>query len=93
MTFDNVRKKSLADIWRHSEAFNRVRGTASMPKPCNGCECAEINWGGCRCQALSIPGDAAATGPACALSPNHGRMRELASTTSANNFRFRRIGG
>lgn len=93
MTFENVRKKTLADIWQNSEAFNRFRGTQWMPKPCNGCERAEIDWGGCRCQALSILGDATATDPACALSPHHAKMRELASSPATSTFRFRRIGG
>ena len=93
MVFENVRKKSLQDIWKNSEAFNRFRGTNWMPKPCNGCERAEVDWGGCRCQALSIVGDASATDPACSLSPNHDRMRELAATPPTSTFRFRRIGG
>ena len=52
-------------------AFNRFRGTGWMPAPCQGCERAELDWGGCRCQAFALLGDAAATDPACALSPHH----------------------
>lgn len=94
MTFASVRKASLATIWGQDDAFNRFRGTAWMPSPCQGCERAEIDWGGCRCQALAITGDAAATDPVCSLSPSHGRMAELAADTpSRPGFRFRRIGG
>jgi len=94
MTFDNVRKKKLGEIWRASEAFNRFRGTDWMPAPCKGCERAEIDWGGCRCQALAVTGNAAATDPACALSPDHARMAELAAAPATTpGFRFRRIGG
>jgi pyrroloquinoline quinone biosynthesis protein E len=93
LTFDNVREKSLGEIWRASEAFQKFRGTAWMPKPCKGCERAEIDWGGCRCQAFAVTGKAEATDPACALSPEHGKMRELATASSSNTFRFRRIGG
>lgn len=94
MTFDNVRKTSLPDIWNRSEAFNRFRGTAWMPKPCQGCDRAEVDWGGCRCQALGIAGDASATDPACALSPLHERMKDLAGEVATKpGFRFRRIGG
>lgn len=97
LTFDNVKERSLADIWEKSEAFEKFRGTAWMPKPCQGCERAEIDWGGCRCQAFAITGRAEATDPACALSPDHPRLRELAKADAAaatsNGFRFRRIGG
>src|SRR4051794_16881334 len=69
--FPNVREVSLRDAWENSEAFNRFRGTGWMPAPCQGCERAELDWGGCRCQAFALLGDAAATDPACALSPDH----------------------
>ena len=65
-----------------------------MPEPCKGCDRAEVDWGGCRCQALEITGNAAATDPACALSPEHARMKELATQPPTRpGFRFRRIGG
>jgi pyrroloquinoline quinone biosynthesis protein E len=41
-----------------------------MPEPCRSCERREIDWGGCRCQAFALTGDAARTDPACALSPD-----------------------
>jgi PqqA peptide cyclase len=94
LTFDNVKKKPLGTIWENSDAFNRFRGTEWMPEPCKGCERAEVDWGGCRCQALEITGNAAATDPACALSPEHARMKALATEVPARpGFRFRRIGG
>jgi len=31
----------------------------------------EVDFGGCRCQALALTGDAAATDPVCHLSPHH----------------------
>jgi len=52
-------------------AFERFRGTAWMPEPCRSCERREVDWGGCRCQAFALTGDAARTDPACALSPHH----------------------
>jgi len=42
-----------------------------------------VDWGGCRCQALAVVGDAAATDPACALSPKHGLLRALADAASS----------
>src|SRR6185503_20979263 len=71
LTFANVREKSLAEIWQRDAAFEKFRGTDWMPTPCQGCERAEVDWGGCRCQAFALVGNAAATDPVCALSPNH----------------------
>jgi len=70
-TFDSVRERALRDIWRDSEAFNRFRGEAWMPEPCRGCDRRAVDFGGCRCQAFHLTGDAAATDPTCALAPAH----------------------
>jgi pyrroloquinoline quinone biosynthesis protein E len=69
MRFENVRARSLDWIWRESESFNCFRGTAWMPEPCRSCPQNEIDWGGCRCQAALITGNAAETDPVCSLSP------------------------
>ena len=71
LTFDNVRNRPLADIWRQGEAFLRFRGTDWMPDPCKSCSFREIDFGGCRCQAALLTGDAAVTDPVCGLSPHH----------------------
>lgn len=91
--FDNVRQRSLGDIWRNSDAFNRFRGTDWMPEPCRSCDRKEIDWGGCRCQAFAITGDAARTDPACALSEDHERLVTVAndeSAASVDGFVYRR---
>ncbi|XVU29577.1 pyrroloquinoline quinone biosynthesis protein PqqE [Actinoplanes sp. CA-054009] len=62
---------TLEEIWFDSELFNRFRGTAWMPDPCRGCDLREVDFGGCRCQAFQLTGDAAATDPVCTLSPHH----------------------
>ncbi|MEJ3744914.1 pyrroloquinoline quinone biosynthesis protein PqqE [Actinomycetes bacterium KLBMP 9797] len=67
----SVRFDSLADIWYAGAAFNRFRGTRWMPEPCRSCALREVDFGGCRCQAYQLTGDAAQTDPACALSPHH----------------------
>jgi PqqA peptide cyclase len=72
IAFPSVRDASLADIWYRSEAFNRFRGTEWMAEPCRSCERREIDWGGCRCQAFLLPGDAGRAAPVCALAPDHG---------------------
>lgn len=92
--FDNVRQRSLADIWLHSDAFNAFRGTDWMPEPCRSCARKEIDWGGCRCQAFAITGDAARTDPACALSEDHDRLVAIANDeaqTDSRDFVYRKF--
>jgi PqqA peptide cyclase len=78
LEFWSVRDQPLAQIWQSSPAFAAFRGTGWMPEPCRSCEMREIDYGGCRCQAMAIAGDAAATDPACELSPQHALMQTLA---------------
>jgi PqqA peptide cyclase len=78
LTFDNVRDKPLAEIWLQGQAFERFRGTDWMKEPCRSCERREIDWGGCRCQAFALAGDAAAADPACVKSSRHAEMAALA---------------
>ena len=79
LEFWNVRDRSLGEIWRDSPAFRAFRGTEWMQEPCRSCERREIDWGGCRCQALALIGDAAATDPACHKSPHHARIAAMAA--------------
>src|ERR687889_2119125 len=85
LEFPNVRERSLDWIWHESDAFARFRGTDWMQEPCRTCPLGrqEVDWGGCRCQALRLAGDAAATDPVCRFSPHHDRVvaaREPART-------------
>ena len=89
MVFPNIRSTRLRAAWEDSEAFNRFRGTAWMPSPCQGCEHAERDWGGCRCQAFALIGDAAATDPACALSPHHALLGAAIAEASDSAFIYR----
>jgi PqqA peptide cyclase len=70
LRFDNVRDQSLAWIWSNSDSFNRFRGTGWMPEPCRSCPERERDFGGCRCQAALLTGNAANTDPVCMLSPH-----------------------
>lgn len=87
---------NLSRIWHESSAFNAFRGTDWMREPCRSCDRQEIDWGGCRCQAMAIAGDAAATDPACIKSPLHERMAaligEAIETATSDAFIYRRIG-
>jgi pyrroloquinoline quinone biosynthesis protein E len=69
--FDNVRERSLEWIWVHSSAFNKFRGTEWMLEPCRSCPQKKIDFGGCRCQAMLLTGDPAATDPTCVYSTHH----------------------
>ncbi|WP_421993117.1 pyrroloquinoline quinone biosynthesis protein PqqE [Roseococcus sp.] len=89
MRFPNIRDNSLEAAWTGSDAFNAYRGTAWMPKPCQGCAHAERDWGGCRCQAFALTGDAAKTDPACALSPDHGLLAAAVAEAGETRFRYR----
>jgi pyrroloquinoline quinone biosynthesis protein E len=71
LEFENVGEKSLESIWRESPSFQRFRGEEWMPEPCRSCERRAEDFGGCRCQALLLTGDATATDPACSLAPAH----------------------
>jgi pyrroloquinoline quinone biosynthesis protein E len=67
-----------------------------MQAPCRTCDRREIDYGGCRCQAQALAGDAAATDPVCGLSPHRARVNEMttAETGAAPPmFRYRRYGG
>jgi len=99
LRFDNVRSRSLGWVWAESEAFNRFRGTGWMPEPCRSCEFRELDFGGCRCQAALMTGDAGATDPACELSPHREKLAafvareqqdpQLAFETSIDRLAFR----
>jgi len=72
MSFENVRDKTLAWIWQESSSFQKFRGEDWMPEPCRSCDRRGEDFGGCRCQAFLLTGDALATDPACSLAPSHG---------------------
>jgi PqqA peptide cyclase len=74
LRFENVRTRKLDWIWHESESFNRFRGTEWMPEPCQSCPQKEIDFGGCRCQAALLTGNAANTDPVCDLSPNRAKV-------------------
>jgi pyrroloquinoline quinone biosynthesis protein E len=71
MEFASVRQHPLEWIWRESGAFQRFRGEEWMPEPCRSCDRRTEDFGGCRCQAFLLTGDANATDPVCQLSPDH----------------------
>jgi PqqA peptide cyclase len=89
LEFWNVRGHSLADIWRASPAFSAFRGTDWMQEPCKSCERREQDFGGGRCQAFLITGDARAADPVCHLSPQHALVEQLAAVREDTAYSYR----
>ena len=85
MQFPNVREHSMQHIWYDSFGFNRYRGYDWMPEPCRSCDEKERDFGGCRCQAFMLTGDAGKADPVCSKSADHGIIlaaREEAETAT-----------
>ena len=92
LEFWSVRDHSLADIWTSSPAFNAFRGTSWMKEPCVSCPRREQDFGGCRCQAFALTGDAAAADPVCHLSPAHAVVESLAGACEDRPYSYRHMG-
>jgi PqqA peptide cyclase len=91
LEFWSVRDHSLADIWANSPAFNAFRGTDWMAEPCRSCARRELDFGGCRCQAFALTGNAAATDPVCHLAPDHNVVAALAAVQEDVPYVYRRL--
>jgi pyrroloquinoline quinone biosynthesis protein E len=91
LEFWSVRAHRLAEIWQHSPAFNAFRGTAWMKQPCASCPRREQDFGGCRCQAFALTGDAAATDPVCHFSPRRPHVTALAAVQDDAPYVYRHI--
>ncbi|MEZ0000293.1 pyrroloquinoline quinone biosynthesis protein PqqE [Sinorhizobium fredii] len=92
LSFATVRAGSLAEIWYESDAFNAYRGDAWMPDLCRSCERKKVDFGGCRCQAMALAGDASATDPVCVRSPLRDRLTretDRLSTLSSDTLIYR----
>ncbi|HVZ52197.1 MAG TPA: pyrroloquinoline quinone biosynthesis protein PqqE [Pseudolabrys sp.] len=89
LEFWNVREHSLGEIWRASPAFNAFRGDDWMQEPCKSCALKEKDFGGCRCQAFLIAGDARAADPVCHLSPQHALLGTLTAEAADSPYSYR----
>jgi len=85
LVFDNVREHSLESIWRESSAFLKFRGESWMPEPCRSCDRRTEDFGGCRCQAFLLTGDASATDPVCSLAPSHAVVEKAVVAAQGEN--------
>ncbi len=84
LSFENVREKTLAWIWQESSSFQRFRGEDWMPEPCRSCDRRTEDFGGCRCQAFLLTGDAMVTDPACSLAPVHSIVESAVREANSN---------
>ncbi len=91
LEFWSVREHSLAEIWANSPAFNAFRGTEWMREPCASCSRREIDFGGCRCQAFALTGDARAADPVCHLAPRHEEVTALAAIRNDGPYAYRQM--
>jgi PqqA peptide cyclase len=91
LEFANIREQPLEWIWSESDAFARFRGTDWMQEPCRTCPLGrqQVDWGGCRCQALRLTGDAAAADPVCRFSAHHDRVVAARESAQTNEFVYR----
>ncbi|AYH42652.1 pyrroloquinoline quinone biosynthesis protein PqqE [Azoarcus sp. DN11] len=83
LEFPTVREKSLAWLWDESPTFRKFRGDEWMREPCRSCSDKETDFGGCRCQAFLLTGDAANADPACSRSPHHHLIGEAVERAHA----------
>ncbi|HYL86569.1 MAG TPA: pyrroloquinoline quinone biosynthesis protein PqqE [Candidatus Angelobacter sp.] len=83
LKFENVKNRGLREIWEHSEAFQKFRGEDWMQEPCKSCGRRAQDFGGCRCQALLLVGDAAATDPVCSLAPQRPKVDAILAQINA----------
>jgi pyrroloquinoline quinone biosynthesis protein E len=83
MAFENVKDRSLSEIWESSAAFQKFRGQDWMQEPCRSCDRRDLDFGGCRCQAMLLADDAAATDPVCSLSPMRNKVDVILSRVPA----------
>src|SRR5262249_7617571 len=83
LRLENVRARDLSWIWGESESFNRFRGTEWMPEPCRSCPQKEIDFGGCRCQAALLTGNARNNHPVCEISPHRDVVEDVLRTKNS----------
>ncbi|NRF70992.1 pyrroloquinoline quinone biosynthesis protein PqqE [Aquincola sp. S2] len=83
IAFPNLREQSVREAWFHSDGFQRYRGQAWMSSTCGSCDERGHDFGGCRCQAFLVTGDAAATDPVCPKSPQRGRIDAMLAGADA----------
>jgi len=92
LQFDTVREHQLRWIWEESPAFQAFRGDSWMQEPCRMCPRKSVDFGGCRCQAFALTGDATNADPVCTLTPLRSIIdKALAEASESPRYRYRYI--
>ena len=89
LRFENARERSLDWIWNESPSFAAFRGEAWMQEPCKSCDRRAIDFGGCRCQAFALTGDASQADPACSLSRHHALVARARDAREDRHYLYR----
>jgi pyrroloquinoline quinone biosynthesis protein E len=84
LSFERVTERPLGEIWENSPAMRAFRGDDWMREPCRSCPNKTVDFGGCRCQAFLLTGDANVADPACELSPHHGLVKQARESAASN---------
>ena len=82
--FENVAERPLRWIWQESSTFCKFRGQQWMPEPCRSCDRRSEDFGGCRCQAFLLTGEAGATDPVCSLAPAHSVVTSIVARVNSS---------
>ena len=82
LIFENVKNHSLRKIWEVSDPFQKFRGESWMQEPCKTCDRRTQDFGGCRCQAFLLAGEAVATDPVCSLAPQRSKVDAILNEIS-----------
>jgi len=90
LAFENVRDRSLCEIWEQSATFQKFRGEAWMQEPCKNLRPPRAGFRRLPLPGIAPRGDAAATDPVCSLSPLHSKVDAILAgintATSAQIF-------
>ena len=86
---DDDKLLDLGDIWYNSEVFNKYRGNSWMKEPCRSCDERFVDFGGCRCQAYMLTGDATGTDPVCNKSPKYQELIDTIQSFESSEFEYR----
>jgi len=91
LEFESVRERNLADIWRDSPGLNTFRGDTWMLEPCRSCERKDVDFGGCRCQAFMLAGNASEADPICRLSPHRAAVTSALDAAASDELIYRDV--
>ena len=87
-----MRDHSLEWIWQESPLFKAFRGDELDEGALPQLRAEGVDFGGCRCQAFALTGDAANADPVCTLSPHHDIIESaLADANATTPFTYRKF--